>query len=1047
MKKFISLLLLLSTLIGVCSVFVSCKNDPTVDPSGTSSGTAAVSPDNAESVIADFNDSAVITSGENLTVDAGTPGKRANQTGTVTLSGTAASVSIVPTVSNVASQMELDFWVNNSSDSDVKVKLYANSEDILSDAPDYFFLEFAFKPGWNRYRIPLSEFRVINQPIGWSSVDSFEFIFASGINATINFDTFCANSQKIGTVYGFNYPQIANAVCFYEDCGFYFVDQLRYSLNENDETVTVKSDNDTMYVPIAVLAEHRGASDISVAADKVTFTYNGAAQEYVVGNAVEYTGIASGNRPGKELSSKIIAVGGHVLVPMEYCAAALGYKLFYNEMGIAIYSDIENIYDSDKDYDTLFSLIEDLNYNRYTGAEMLRNMDALYPNDQHTRLIANQATFDRLKELIKTDATYAAWFKRYSAAHDTASSEYNQATGFYELSDGYRLLAMSRQVMNLLINQATMYKLTGDTAYAERVAREMDAISKFTDPVTGAKSWHPEHFLDTGEIMFGFSIGYDWCYDYFSDERKDSYEDAVWEMGYGAALGFGQLYSWWADSNNMDAYERENGPYIGYTNPKAPYPDGTMRQVWSNNWSTVCNGGMVNMALAFANVNDDFRAYSEILLDCCMNDITDCLKISYAPDGGYPEGPGYWDYGTTYAVNLFTALKGATGSEYGYFNCPGFGESFYFIINAASVGVGTWNYHDAGVGKASTGMFSMYANLSGDTNIGAYRYDNLVNGSYTVTWWDLLFYDPANYGDSIEMTLDNCYYGIQTVTFRSDWTEQGMFCGLHGGDNDASHGQTDIGNFILEYNKTRFFIDMGADEYNLTGYSADGSVTYFSTPYRYWYYRNRAEGQNTLIINPTKVDTTNRNNSQQYVSATKKNFDQDLHAVSEILAFDSGNTMAYAVVDMSTAYMEANEGKRGMWVLDNRSTVIIQDEMKLNTPSKVLWMAHMAHGATYSVSDDKQSAIVTVNGLSILCTIVYKDPDPAVKTEFTVMQANYLTETGLSNTVGEYSRNGYYKLVAETNGVTDYNVAIVCTLLSDGIYDYKWTDINDWYVD
>ena len=60
------------------------------------------------------------------------------------------------------------------------------------------------------------------------------------------------------------------------------------------------------------------------------------------------------------------------------------------------------------------------------------------------------------------------------------------------------------------------------------------------------------------------------------------------------------------------------------------------------------------------------------------------------------------------------------------------------------------------------------------------------------------------------------------------------------------------------------------------------------------------------------------------------------------------------------------------------------------------------------------------------------------------MDATYLPENGLQTQVGEYTRDGYQKLVITTEGVADYKMAVVCSLLSDGIYDYKYTPIDEW---
>src|SRR5205814_1950681 len=50
------------------------------------------------------------------------------------------------------------------------------------------------------------------------------------------------------------------------------------------------------------------------------------------------------------------------------------------------------------------------------------------------------------------------------------------------------------------------------------------------------------------------------------------------------------------------------------------------------------------------------------------------MKV-YDPDGVYPEGPGYWEYGTSYNVLMIEALRSALGSDFGIASAPGFRQT------------------------------------------------------------------------------------------------------------------------------------------------------------------------------------------------------------------------------------------------------------------------------------------------------------------------------------------------------------------------------------
>ncbi len=1099
MKKAISLLLILATLLGCCTAMLSCKKR------GKDGDDSEQTLKYGGEALVDFANTANITDA-GLTVKTDDTKTSANAGSWKLASKKTVEFNLSKT--DLSSYKEISVWVNNTSDKDVKFIFKLISDNASTSEKDAYQATVTVHPGWHEYKFPFSELEEgTSKPAGFNSVSAVVLDAGNySYTAELIVDSVYGKFQKTGTLAvmngfrdsvakkNYNYTELANALCFYEDSTAYLYNQLRYVLSESDSSIAVKADTKTTYIPVEVVAQHRGATDIVASAEKVSFKYNGNPYEFTPESNILVMGTPLGNSAGQSINTKPMVVGGYIMLPMEKCAEIFGYQLFYDKMGLVILSDKADIYDSTDDYDKIYMLIEKIAYSIRTGEELIADMNTLYSDDAHTRLILNQSDFDRLKKLKDTDPVYSVWFRRFEDAYGKKSNNFTAAMPKFELRDN-QLLLVSRDVMTRITTLSFLYKITDDEDYADKVYDIMLAtITRFQDPATGAQSWHPEHFLDTGELMYGYSIGYDWCYDSFDKEQLKKLEDGIMEVGFGAALGTGAVAKWWNNPENLNQYNEKLaaegkdaytgnyysecspyniGQYLGIGNWENKYTKFEFNRAnWTNNWGAVCNGGITAMALAFANAGYDedtkefFSTYSEYLLDCTLFSIRYSLEESYATDGGYPEGPSYWAYGTTYATIFLTTLESATGASEGILDAPGLRESFYYSNAIGTVQNGIWNYHDSGEVSPDSSLFLWLADRTGDALIGGIRYNNIVNGYESPDFWDMMWYSPDNISESSSLPLDYVYHGIDTVVFRSDWSDKALFCGLHGGANSGEHKQFDIGNFIVEYGGTRFFVDLGSDEYSLVAYGKKNEVTYFTNPYRYWFYRMRAEGHNTLVINPMKVDTTYTDKTNNLENQAKiridkgisyKNYDQRYAGVGDIIRFESNANSAFAVIDFDSAYIETMAGNsyRGMYVADDRSTVIIQDEMNITNgkdDNVVYWMAHTKN-AKITLAPDKKSAVITIDGKSLSVSVVLPEGSN-LEYEFGFAQANYLKETGLvtqtgsGSNKGEYSRQGFQRLYIKSTGVgSEYKIAVVCRLLSDGPYQYTWTDIKDWKLE
>jgi hypothetical protein len=292
---------------------------------------------------------------------------------------------------------------------------------------------------------------------------------------------------------------------------------------------------------------------------------------------------------------------------------------------------------------------------------------------------------------------------------------------------------------------------------------------------------------------------------------------------------------------------------------------------------------------------------------------------TFAPDGGWPEGPGYWHYATQYNIYYLAALKTALGTDLGLKSFPGFSETGNFRI--ASIGPinKTFNFADAGegVGPAAQ-MFWLAREFNRSDYAAAERFTSpTVSDAFGLLWFD-------GRGTTRDVPRDTFFRGVNVAFFRSAFgNPKAWFVGFKGGDNKANHAHLDLGTFVLDALGQRFACDLGPDDYNLPAYFGKN---------RYTYYRLRTEAHNTLTLNGENQPPT---------------------AKAPMIAYQSKPDRAFAVADLSNAYPEAASARRGVAMLD-RNSVLIQDEFAGEKELPVIWS--MLTQAEVKVSDDGMTA-------------------------------------------------------------------------------------------
>lgn len=628
-----------------------------------------------------------------------------------------------------------------------------------------------------------------------------------------------------------------------------------------------------------------------------------------------------------------------IFVPLRAVSEAFGKKITYDKSGLIVISGKENFFNFRDDLHIFRKLCGELCFSNPVGEEIVQSIT----DTSHPRLLTDENGINRIKERIRTDEDMSLWF---SNVKRQADQYIETETVKYDLHDGIRLYTSSREIMQQL---AFVYRISSESKYLERCITEMKNVISYPD-------WNPNHFLDTAFLSEGLAFAYDWLYDYLSPEMKADCETTLLKKGIAQVL---------EDYNDLPRKR---------TFRWAQSPTG-------DNWNLICNSCMIQAAIAVADI--DPLAAAEVF-DKGFESLKNAVVL-YGPDGAWYEGVSYWAYGTEPFIDLMSSLKNVCNDTFGYLSVPGIKETGYFI-DALTGPCGTFNYHDAEESIINSPIMFFLGDYENDSNLTTMHLKQMKNNKTSGKIRDLIWYSPATTSDSTMLPDGGYYRDAEIATMRSGRDESSIYVGFHAGKVNVYHGHYDIGNYVIDAFGTRFASDIGADNYNINDARSN-------------LYRYRAEGHNTLVINPGK------------------DAGQDIASSAVIGKFENGKSSAYALSDMTAAYKkDATSVRRGIKLLKDKNEIILQDEIKSDKAMDIWWF--MQTKQQIIVSDDKKSAIIKGNYRDMRVSLM-KETDG----EFSVMNAEPMPT---SPTNSQQNRNlSYTKLCFHVKDVTDITIPIL----------------------
>lgn len=428
---------------------------------------------------------------------------------------------------------------------------------------------------------------------------------------------------------------------------------------------------------------------------------------------------------------------------------------------------------------------------------------------KHPRLLMTKADEKVLKQNLAADALWNSYHLKLLNAAD-AVLEMSELK--YE-KKGKRLLDVSRKAFYRIFVLSYSYRMTSDKRYLDKCKREMLAVCNFTD-------WNPSHFLDVAEMSTGLAIGYDWLYHDLDKKTKKIIRNSLLKKGIEPSL----------------------------------IPENNFWLERLNNWNQVCNTGMLYASLAVFESNP---ALSAQIINRSINSISEAMQM-YSPGGAYPEGYGYWHYGTTFNVMFIDALEKNYKNDFELAAMPGFMKSPKYVQHMLGVTMKPYNYGDmdpksrlnvatfwfANKTKDYSLLWNEIIQLQDEEIIASFRHERFI---------PLMFlWGSSIKHDLVKEPAEKSFFsqGVAPVWLaRTGWDENDMYVGFKTGTPSSGHAHMDIGSFIFEALGERWAIELGANDYtnlelqnlNIWNMEADSD--------RWKVYRYNNLAHNTLTIN------------------------------------------------------------------------------------------------------------------------------------------------------------------------------------------------------
>lgn len=564
---------------------------------------------------------------------------------------------------------------------------------------------------------------------------------------------------------------------------------------------------------------------------------------------------------------------------------------------------------------TLFFLLGSCN--EKTATDQAKGTSSL---PSHPRILLLKGEEETIRNNIKSDISWQTLNNKIF----TECNSILTTSPVERVLIGRRLLDKSREALKRIFYLSYAYRMSGSKTYLDRAEKEMLAIAAFSD-------WNPSHFLDVAEMTMAVAIGYDWLYESLPGTSRTIIKDAIIQKGLNPS--FNASYNWFVTS--------------------------------TNNWNQVCNAGMTYGALAIFE-------YDSVLAKKVISRACESILLpmkEYQPDGAYPEGYGYWGYGTSFNIMFISAYEKAYGKEFSSPQNSSFLKTGWYLEHMSGPSGSCFNYSDCGSGASlNPAMFWIADRIKAPSVLWEEKkfLSGLTSAKDRLLPAILIWSAGLKTSEITEPEVKSWTgQGVNPVSMmRTSWSDpNAIYVGIKGGSPKVNHAHMDVGSFVMESGGIRWAMDFGMQDYNSLEQAGVDLWNMAQSSQRWQVFRYNNYAHNTLTVN---------------------NQLQKVDGFAPVTSSSGNSSMMNAIIDMTAVYAgQLKSANRGTAIIDG-AYVTIRDEIETASGSTTMrWT--LVSPASVTITDGS-SAELTKNGKRLLLKVA--EPSSVTMKTWTTVPGN-----------------------------------------------------------